>query len=70
VNEIAEEQKSCSQKLDFILSDIKFIKVSCEGVNHEFLNVSILIFYLYIFMYLLKVFIFLGYNQRGGKDGL
>jgi len=44
MNEIAEEQKKCSQKLDNIMNDIRIIKESCENVRPEFLNVSIFIF--------------------------
>ena len=40
MNEIAEEQKKCSQKLDNIMNDIQIIKESCENVRPEFLNVK------------------------------
>jgi len=44
MNEIAEEQKKCSQRLDNIMNDIRIIKKSYENVRPEFLNVSIFIF--------------------------
>ena len=51
MNEIAEEQKKCSQRLDNIMNDIRIIKESCDNVRPEFLNVSIFIFDLYMYVF-------------------